>query len=437
MHKLSLALLSVLSLVIVFGADYAYANGDPVTYYSSVARVAVPEPLTISEIEIQKELVKITHEDGYNCFDVTYFFKNKSKKDFPEIHYGFPIDYLVEDEAETYRLFSGDFGPHCHEVGWNDKLIKDISFVFNGKNLQFESAKESVKEATIEDCGCDDEGLICDTLFVDGVNRRWFYTKFSVKPAASDTLTVRYKVYANSGVASYRDCLSMYSKGAWDMPAHQRYFPFIFNILYDFAPAKHFGDGKIISLDVSIDLGNLKDTEVLIDGYLCRTNYIERSYFYTKPDEMAPINLRVFQLFDKSKERILEMMRTYKIAASDYKIKAKKDKVSVKFAKPRIVTNLACDIDTAKVKQFDAVVYYADGREDKHRYEISRNYGHSDMDLRIDKPVFFNISDLEESGLGFGRNKDKMIIKKIELIFPENSVNSDFGKSVEVFDCLF
>lgn len=47
------------------------ANGDPVMRYSAICRVANPEPLTISDISILKEVVNVKHEGLYNCFDIT------------------------------------------------------------------------------------------------------------------------------------------------------------------------------------------------------------------------------------------------------------------------------------------------------------------------------------------------------------------------------
>ena len=74
--------------------------------------------------------------------------------------------------------------------------------MFNGENLPFHSSKESVREAgyiveTYEDYN--------DSIPVDAVNRRWFYTVFSMKPKAEAKLNVRYKVYANSYVGIYTD----------------------------------------------------------------------------------------------------------------------------------------------------------------------------------------------------------------------------------------
>ena len=176
---------------------FAHANGDPVARFSSINRVANPEPLSIPEINIVHEQINIIHVDGYNCFDVTYTFKNESDKDFPEIHYGFPVDYLVADEQEIYQ-FTGDYYTESiSEIGWNDKLIKDISFTFNGNILAYHSSKESVRDAgfTVETY----DGYN-DSIPIDPVNRRWFYTKFAMKPNSKATFNVRYKVYANSSV---------------------------------------------------------------------------------------------------------------------------------------------------------------------------------------------------------------------------------------------
>lgn len=178
------------------------ANGDPVVKYSSVNRVANPEPLSISEIRIVDESVKITHEDGYNCFDVTYRFRNDSDKDFPEIHYGFPIDYLVADEQESAGFRFADKREDIYATGWNDRLIKDVEFLFDSRGLPFHSARESVREAgyKVEPYDYVGETVVMDTLTVDGINRRWFYTLFAMKPRAEAVLTVRYKVYAGATI---------------------------------------------------------------------------------------------------------------------------------------------------------------------------------------------------------------------------------------------
>lgn len=240
-QKISLFVILMMTSVCV------YANGDPVARFSSILRAANPVPRSIAEISIVKEKIKITHVDGYNCFDITYTFKNSSEKNFKDIDYGFPIDYLVEDEQETYRFTTDDISESIKEIGWNDRLIKDISFTFNGEELPFHSAKESVREAGLEVDAYGDE---TDSIYVDGINRRWFYTKFSMNSLDEATFNVKYKVYANSTVGLYSadNYYSYYTRReenmefpALDMPFPYRYFDHRFEILYDFTPAKYFG----------------------------------------------------------------------------------------------------------------------------------------------------------------------------------------------------
>ena len=102
-----------------------YGNGNPVASFSSINCVKNPQPLSIPEIAIVREKLKITHEDGYNCFDVTYLFKNESNKDFREIDYGFPIDYLIIDELESYSFHHDLYSESIYEVGWDERLIKE------------------------------------------------------------------------------------------------------------------------------------------------------------------------------------------------------------------------------------------------------------------------------------------------------------------------
>ncbi len=184
-----------LSVILTIAFSFrVYANGDPVVRYSSINRVANPEPLSISEIRIVSEQVNITHEDGYNCFDITYLFKNDSYKNFPEINYGFPIDYLVANEQETYMIEHDYYTESVYETGWSDNLIKDVSFTFNDSILQFHSAKESVREAGYEVEIYEDDNY-GDSIPIDAINRRWFYTKFSMAPKSEATFNVRYKVW--------------------------------------------------------------------------------------------------------------------------------------------------------------------------------------------------------------------------------------------------
>lgn len=78
------AIKTILAAACLMSGIAVLANGDPVVEFSSINRVANPEPLSISEISITREIVNISHVGSYNCFDVTYTFKNESDKISPK-----------------------------------------------------------------------------------------------------------------------------------------------------------------------------------------------------------------------------------------------------------------------------------------------------------------------------------------------------------------
>ena len=444
-------------MAVVFStiAVIAYANGDPVAKFSSIYRVANPEPLSISEIYIIHEKIDITHVDGYNCFDITYTFKNKSDKDFQEIHYGFPIDYLVADELETYQ-FTGDYySESIAEVGWNEKLIKDIAFTFNGETLSFHSSKESVREAgyiveTYEDYN--------DSIPVDAVNRRWFYTTFSMKPKAEAKLNVRYKVYANSSVGIYTDKydFSYFARKKEDsndifnnLPFAYRYFANTFDILYDFTPAKHFGNGAPFVIDVDINLSNLENPWIReADGYYYYINRIERN-IYVSAQDIKPINFTVNFRSDRSKNNIQRLIDQFKISESEFETSMTADTLCIEFHRPVFVSDLVCDIDTSVISKIHSLIEYADGNAKRYEYTIHDISEYSKSDNRIKSPILLTITDLYQNGITWsndcidfvpqieGFDKDSFKIKRIKLVFDTDSTQIPLCKKVNILDTRF
>lgn len=446
-----------LLMAVVFStiAVIAYANGDPVAKFSSIYRVANPEPLSISEIYIIHEKIDITHLDGYNCFDITYTFKNKSDKDFSEIHYGFPIDYLVADELETYQ-FTGDYySESIAEVGWNEKLIKDIAFTFNGEALPFHSSKESVREAgyiveTYEDYN--------DSIPVDAVNRRWFYTAFSMKPYANATLNVRYKVYANSSVGIYTDSydFSYFARKKEDsndifnnLPFAYRYFSNRFDILYDFTPAKHFGNGAPFVIDVDINLSNLDSPWIReTDGYYYYVNRIERN-IYVSAQDIKPIDFTVNFRSDRSVNNIQHLIERFKIPESEFAVKMTADTLYIDFHRPVFVSDLVCDVKTSVINKIHSIIEYADGQEKQYEYAIQNISGYSKSDNRIKSPILLTITDLYQDGITWGEecidfvpqiggfDKDSFKIKRIKLVFDTDAPQKLLCEKVNVLDTRF
>lgn len=444
-------------MAVVFSmiAVITYANGDPVAKFSSVNRVANPEPLSISDICIIHEKIDITHVDGYNCFDITYTFKNKSDKDFQEINYGFPIDYLVADELETYQ-FTGDYySESIAEVGWNEKLIKDIAFTFNGEALPFHSSKESVREAgyiveTYEDYN--------DSIPVDAVNRRWFYTAFSMKPKAEAKLNVRYKVYANSSVHIYTDSydFSYFARKKEDsndifnnLPFAYRYFSNRFDILYDFTPAKHFGNGAPFVIDVDINLSNLDSPWIReTDGYYYYVNRIERN-IYVSAQDIKPIDFTVNFRSDRSVNNIQHLIERFKIPESEFAVKMTADTLYIDFHRPVFVSDLVCDVNTSVINKIHSIIEYADGQEKQYGYAIQDISGYSKSDNRIKSPILLTITDLYQDGITWGEecidfvpqidgfDKDSFKIKRIKLVFDTDSTQIPLCKKVNILDTRF
>lgn len=451
------------TLLILFVGLIAYANGDPVMKFSSINRVANPEPLTISEIRIVNEQINITHIDGYNCFDVTYKLKNESTKDFPEIHYGFPIDYLIADEEETYRISDlDDYSESCAEFGWNEKLIKDITFSFNNERLPYHSAKESVREAGFIVDAYEENGL-SDTITVAAVNRRWFYTQFSMGPESEALLNVKYKVYANSYVGLYTSPydFSYYNRKSdgkdsrlINIPISYRYYYDQFDILYDFSPAKHFGNGKPFGINIDIDLSNIADAYIHSKDYRI-TYYVSRikRYIDAGRKDIEPINLHVTYRPDQSKESVERLLKRFRIPATMFRTNTKADSITLEFPKPIVISDLACEVDTSKVKSIRALIIYADGCQTTFTYE-PQDIKYFLEDRRIKSPVLLTITDLYHDGIAQLWMEDSNInnidditkvnvdddshkIKSIRLTFETNEPAKSVCKSVIPLDARF
>ena len=219
----------------------ASANGDPVIEYSAVMRSANPVPMTISEISLVSEKLTITPGVPYTRVDVEYTLRNDSGKDFPKINYGFPIDYRGGKD----RVFFYDDGiTECiYEAGWYDKNIKDIRFSLDGNALEWTSSDEVVQAPHHVDEGPDVEVAYDDP----GVSRLWTYTSFGVKAHSTAVLKVSYSLRFNQS-ADFSLGQSLLT----------RFFTKSFIIDYYLRPAKHWGNGKVGKLDVTVDFSSAK-----------------------------------------------------------------------------------------------------------------------------------------------------------------------------------
>ncbi|MDE7385530.1 MAG: hypothetical protein K2N28_00145 [Muribaculaceae bacterium] len=439
-QNLSILRLSVVLLAAAYSVLSGYANGDPVVRYSSINRVANPEPLSISEIRIVREDIKITHEDGYNCFDITYQFENRSDKDFPAIDYGFPIDYLVEDEREIHGFSCTEHTSIPYEIGWNDLFIKDVNFKFNSETLKYQSAKETVREAGYE---ITVYGEYVDSMLVDGIDRRWYYTQFAMSPHSIGELNVHYKVLANSvtNTIVYPCDMNLFSSfrvngddiDFWsNKPVLYRYFYDKFNIVYDFTPAKHFGDDREYHLNVDIDLSNLDNPKIHEGDCTYYVNRIKKDYYWAKASELKPLDLEIYLERENSTHNIERIIEPLIVSPDSYHMKNYGDSVLIDFLNPIFVTEIACDIDTALVKVIDSEINYNDGRHVK----FSNESGNPELQCQklLSSPAFLIINDFEDKS-----KEERYKVKSIKLIF--NHESSDPSKpiadNIRVLDARF
>lgn len=344
----------------------AVANGDPVTRYSSINRLGNPEPVSLPEVKIESEKILIRHVDGYNCFDITYRLKNTADTAIHDIDYGFPVDYSVRDEKESYYMADEYETESMYEVGWNEKLIKDVSFSLDSHPLPFEIARTSVVALKSEFVDYTEYGG--DTIWSDGINRRWFYTRFSLPADTVVELNVKYKVYANSVSGLYErltyNRYPLNSEDTYPTPsALDRYFSTEFLILYDFTPAKYFGDGLSFPIDVEIDLSNLKNPKYwgAPDG---TKSIVKKRFDFDGRKEMKLVEYITYEKDDYRKE-----LGNFENDPSQYKLKTSDGMTTLEFDRPTNVTDVVCDVDDPQLRFIVGQVVYADGKVSTYIYE--------------------------------------------------------------------
>ena len=297
-----------------------------------------------------------------------------------------------------------------------------------------------------------------DSIPVDAVNRRWFYTVFSMKPYANATLNVRYKVYANSSVGIYTDSydFSYFAREKEDtndifnnLPFAYRYFSNRFDILYDFTPAKHFGNGAPFVIDVDINLSILDSPWIReTDGYYYYVNRIERN-IYVSAQDIKPINFTVNFRSDRSVNNIQHLIERFKIPESEFAVKITADTLYIDFHRPVFVSDLVCDVNTSVINKIHSIIEYADGQEKQYGYAIQDIRGYSKSDNRIKSPILLTITDLYQDGITWGEecidfvpqidgfDKDSFKIKRIKLVFDTDAPQMLLCKKVNVLDARF
>lgn len=236
-----------------------FGNGDPVMWYSSLIGSSNPVSREITDIQILREELYI-RPGKYSQVVVRYLLYNSSDKDYTDIDYGFPVDYLGGGkEHENSAPISDETSESKYVFGWHDDYIRNIAFSLNGKALSWKPSEEAIyQEPPLPDrknYQADEDGQFWYDLDVSDhwmriTYRRWFYTRFSVKKGETVTLEVRY-------------ALRNQSKG----PVYDFNATCDNELVYDLSPASHWGDGTARELLVRIDASDIiQDRGMSITG---------------------------------------------------------------------------------------------------------------------------------------------------------------------------
>lgn len=239
MKRLLLCAVALLSWSATLG------NGDPTDRISALTASANPAPLTITDVQLISEHLWI-RPGYYTQVRVRYVLLNNSDKDYNDIDYGFPVDYMGGGERYVNSPLQSDYYSESRFLyGWHDDYIRDIAFRADGAPLEWTMSKETTlfaqPEPTRDEYPDEGEynGAMSEWMW-EVVSRRWFYTRFSIGAGESLTLEVDYSVRNSRTRSSTHDGGSIFNDGNS-------------SFLYDLSPAAHWGDGKVRDLFVEID----------------------------------------------------------------------------------------------------------------------------------------------------------------------------------------
>lgn len=304
--------------VLLFSSLSVFANGDPVMRYSSLIGSSNPVPRGITDIQILREELYI-RPGKYSQIVVKYLLYNGSDKDYTDIDYGFPVDYLGGgEEYENSAPISDETSDSEYVFGWHDDYIRDIAFALNGKALSWKPSGEAVyRDPPLPDW--KDYQDVTDGKFWYDLDvsdhwqrityRRWFYTRFSVKKGETVTLEVRYALRSRASGPLYRYPSICESK-----------------LVYDFSPASHWGDGTARELSVRIDASDLPYMDVSVEGLPesglqqdgANYSYLAKNFAFR---EAEPIRLVYYAFTPGDASELL----SHRIPADEYEITAEKE----------------------------------------------------------------------------------------------------------------
>jgi len=202
-----------ISLLILFAASRVFGNGG-ITTYSSVIGTGNPTFIDMPDVKLISEKLYIEFDRAYSNIKVKYILWNDSDKDYTDLNYGFPIDYMVGLRD----------GPPAE---WKDSYLKYILFRANGDVLNHTNSPEALYNKE------------------HAVYRKWHYTNISIKKHSFLTLEVEYSVMNGYVIDGHSPLLLADFEWAGSY------------LLYDFSPASHWGDGIIRDFYIQVDAGAL------------------------------------------------------------------------------------------------------------------------------------------------------------------------------------
>jgi hypothetical protein len=268
MKKLVLFFLSTIVSIYILG------NGGPIdgcAVYKTGDIILINYP----DINIIKEDLNIKIVDDYSYVNVCYKLKNNSYEN-NKITYGFPVDFRRDDLH--------------YDFVWLDEYVPEIEFYLNNKSLEIKHQVDySISEVK--------------SLFYkntnDEVRRSWYIVDFEIPKDSTVTLMVKYKI--KNGYEDWG-----YSKNFFPV-LNDRYF------IYDFSPAKNWGDGSITEFNITIDAQDIinKEGEINISGIELTENSgiysasIKKFDLDKAPDMVISYNCNNFKLSQYIKQYLL------------------------------------------------------------------------------------------------------------------------------------
>ncbi|HET8859294.1 NADase-type glycan-binding domain-containing protein [Marivirga sp.] len=208
---------SLLLLIIIASNFKVYSNGGPIdgsSVYKTGDIILVNQP----NIELLQEDLKITIDGDYSFVSVTYKLKSNNYSD-SDITYGFPIQF-IRDEVN-------------YDLKWKDEYLPSIEFLLDGEKLEI---KHQVDIAT-QHVKTDYNGGMSAEM-----RKSWHVVDFNIPKEKTVILKVNYKI----------------KNGYQDWSTTKNFFPSFGErkLVYDFSPAKKWGDGTVSTLNVEL---NAKD----------------------------------------------------------------------------------------------------------------------------------------------------------------------------------